>query len=75
MILFIINYFRLELSILSGDENIDAELKVNPKSDNGNECVIVHMIHELTLDSTSIFSPQDEIDNSKCNISTHIIFI
>ncbi len=32
--------WHLEFSILSGDENIDAEPKVNPKSDNAN----VHMI-------------------------------
>ncbi len=34
-----------ELSILSGDENIDAKPNVNPKSNNGNECVVAHMIH------------------------------
>ncbi len=37
--------WHLELSILSDDENIDAKLKVNPKSDNGNEYVVAPMIH------------------------------
>ncbi len=32
------------------DENIDAKPKVNLKSDNGNQCVITHMIHRWFSD-------------------------
>ncbi len=71
--------WHLELSMSCSDENIDMESKLNPKF----ICQSFAQVHVRfplsdfgsTLGSASIFSSPDTIDNSKCHIISHMIFI